>query len=95
MKKIKLFNGSGWGHQGGHLYVGAHSVRDAAILIAEARIKIGNSKEIVEDREVRQNISWINVYYSKNAWGISMKDITPERGVWWSKDRNEKPVRVI
>ena len=83
MKKLKIFNGRDWKCRGGHLYVAAYSVKDAAELSSAAYRKINN----IEDRLDFSitSISEVNVYWSKGCWGTTMKGIVPERGVWWQK----------
>ena len=101
MKQLKLFNGRSWGGRGGHLYIAAYSVADAARLMGEARRIILKSSETgpVDKFDVGRNTREISDYYAKDCWGLSMKGVTPERGVWMSKASTngleEKPVRII
>lgn len=95
VKKIKIWNGRDWDCRG-HLYVGAYSQKDAVAIANEAYRKIKG----LEDRPDINPISLSEVrdYWSPGCWGISMDGVTPERGVWWSKQRTfgeEKPVRII
>lgn len=100
MKKLKLFNGRDWECRGGHLYVAAYSVRDAAELSSAAyRKTIG-----LEDRLdiVKTSISEVNVYWHKGCWGSSMEGINPERGVWWVRKNygqgtveEKTPMRIL
>ena len=93
-KKLKLFNGGDWGHQGGHLYVSAYSVKDAADLVNQAYRKLSGS----ENSKVC-SVSEIQTYWSKGCWGKSMVGITPERGVWWAPEVTNgycgKPERIF
>lgn len=92
MKKLKLFNGRGW-QCDGHLFIAAHSVKDAADLSSQAYRKLRGLEDRLDIKAT--SISEINIYWSKNCWGRPMDGITPERGVWWQKERSEKPERVI
>ena len=100
MKQLKFFNGRSWGGRGGHLYIAAYSVADAARLMGEARRIILKSSETgpVDKFDVGRNTREISDYYV-DYWGLSMKGVTPERGVWMSKANGfgleEKPVRII
>lgn len=99
MKKLKLFNGRDWECRGGHLYVAAYSVKDAAELSSAAYRKING----LEDRTdiAATTISEVNVYWSKGCWGNDMNSITPERGVWWVKKsygatpEEKTPMRIL
>ena len=99
MKKLKIWNGGDWDHRGGHVFVCAHSVKDAAELICEAYKKIKGYVDrpdikIVSEGEIR-------TYYSAGCWGNSMEGVVPERGVWWIKSNgygrpvDGKPERVL
>ena len=100
MKTIKLFNGSDWYHRGGHLYVGAYSVADAARLLHEAHgVAMGRYLEIGK-LDIGRNTRWINTYFGKDCWGDAMDGIKPERGVWWGKGLagghcEDKPRRLL
>ena len=85
-KELKLFNGGDWESQGGHLYVAAFSVIDAARLVVRAEIKIkGLNIDPLDKLLVGRVARDIKVYFAKNCWGNPMDGITPERGVWWAK----------
>ena len=94
MRKLKLFNGRDWDCRGGHLYVAAYSMADAARLASEAYQKLhpGITWEAT-------SISEVKVYWSKGQWGTSMSGVEPERGVWWGKAIQGgwagKPERII
>ena len=93
-KELKLFNG-GRG-RGDHFYIAAYSVQDAARLMAAANLIIrGKDYEIVA-LDIGRNVREINKYFS-GCWGNSMKDVVPERGVWYQKDglSKDKPERII
>jgi len=97
MKKLKLFNGRDWEHRGGHLYVAAHSLQDASILISEAYCKV---RGLVDRPDIRiMPTSYLREYWFKGCWGTDMDGITPERGVWWGKSNghgmSEKPERIL
>lgn len=91
-RKIKLFNGGDWDHKGGHLYVGAWSIKDAVDLINQACRKIKNYDGSFTAHEIQ-------VYWSKGCWGTSMTGVVPERGVWWAREigggHAGKPERII
>lgn len=96
MKLLKLYNGGDWLCRGGHLYVAAHSVRDACILVNEAYCKLQGYEnrpdiQILKPGEMR-------TYWATGCWGNAMDGITPERGVWWkphSRNNDEKVRRMI
>lgn len=71
-KKLRLFNGRGdYGRNNldGHLFVAAASKAEAVRLLKQA----GYSTITIGE---------FNMYWSKDAWGNNMNDITPEKGVW-------------
>jgi len=95
MKKLKLFNGRDWDCCGGHLYVAAYSIKDAAELASAAYRKI---KGLENRPDIKMTtISEINVYWHKGCWGNNMNGISPERGVWWTEKEygTPKPVRIL
>jgi hypothetical protein len=80
--KLKMYNGGDWGHQGGHLYVAATSVKDACNLVNEAYRKL---KGYVDRPDIKiLNLSYFNKYWVTGCWGKSMDGVVPERGVWWT-----------
>lgn len=83
MRKLKIFNGGDWDHQGGHLFVAAHSLQDASNLISEAYRKIRGLQDRTDIRIMPVN--FLRVYWAKDCWGNAMDGITPERGVWWGE----------
>jgi hypothetical protein len=85
-KPLILFNGGDWNHSGGHLFIAAHSISDAARLMELARIKVKNLKCGSDTFLVNRNIREIREYFSKGVWGQTMQGITPERGVWHAKE---------
>ena len=106
MKTLKLFNGGDWTFSGGHLYIGAYSVTDAARLMEKARQKIRGATtdaELSPETEkffVNRNVRLIKTYFNEGCWGKTMAGITPERGVWYAPRvaggfHDEKAERVI
>jgi hypothetical protein len=88
VKKLRLYNGAGWGGLGDHLYIAAYSVKDAVALMNEAELK-------VKGYTVGTTVYRFNTYFHKGHWGTSTNGITPERGVWLAKNGYEKPERVL
>lgn len=85
-KPLRLWNGR-WifnnDHgRGAHVYIAAHSRADAGRLIVQA----AGYQPTGVDREIA-------VYYSE-CWGNTMKDITPERGLW-VENEDRKLIRLI
>ena len=78
MSTLKLFNGrggKGWRQTPYEsLYIAAKSRADAARLLSEV---FGRTVEFWQ-KEVK-------IYWSE-CWGNPMKEITPERGIWGSKE---------
>lgn len=97
MKKLKIWNGGDWEHSGGHVFVCAHSVKDAAELISEAYRKIKGYADRPDINIV--SVGQIRNYYHSDCWGNSMEGVIRERGVWWAKSdgngRHGKPERVL
>jgi hypothetical protein len=89
-RKLIIANGRGdYGRNGldGHLYVCAESKAEAVRLLIQAGYKTMTLREF-------------NQYWSKGCWGVMMKDITPEKGVWFVPkgrewDEKFKPIRLI
>lgn len=99
MKKLKIWNGRGWGTtrydtNGQRMFdptgrIWCDHIYVCAHSIAEA-VKIVNEAAgytAVSPHEV-------NVYWNKNCWGNPMRDITPEVGVWTQQHHCDKPKRV-
>ena len=93
MKKLKIFNGSDWNYQGGHIYVAGYSQQDAVNLINEAYRKVHNFIDRPDICPIK--LGYFREYFSKDCWGNSMKGITPKRGVWHTKAQWDKPERII
>ena len=95
MKKLKLWNGRDWDCRGGHLYVAAHSVRDAVDLANEAYRR----KKGLTDRPDITAVTAheVKIYWHKDCWGNAMEGITPERGVWRTEQSygKEKPEKLV
>ncbi len=92
MKKLKIWNGRDWYCRGGHLFVCAYSQKDAVELSNEAYRKVSKS------RGEKTTLSEVRKYWSMGYWGNDMKDITPERGVWWTPQQggfNAQPIKRI
>lgn len=89
-RKLRLFNGCGdhgYNKLDGHLYVCAASKAEAVRLLIQAGHKLMTIREL-------------NEYWSKDAWGVSMKSIAPEIGVWFVPkehewDQNFTPKRLL
>lgn len=87
MNKLKLWNGRGdYRKLDGHLYVCATSKREAIKLLVLAGMAAINLYEM-------------NNYWS-DTWGLVMKGITPEKGVWFVHKDDEhksdaKPRRIV
>ena len=69
-----------------HVYFAAYSAMDAAQMIAEYTGQADDVKKLT---------SYIRRECSAGLWGTTMKDITPERGMWVQFGDHVKPVRVI
>lgn len=82
-KKLKLYNGRGVRPSTGHTYIAAHSVTDAARMLAE-HYPCGTVS--TWSRE-------INLYFS-SCWGNDMNCITPVRGIW-EQELNKTPKKVF
>lgn len=80
MKKLKLYNGSDDGRA--HLYVAAHSDKDAVELINQCPGRKG------------MTLYYLRMYFAKGAWGNTMNGIEPERGVW-IQERDHEPVERL
>lgn len=98
MRKLKIFNGRDWDCRGGHLYIAAYSIQDAADLANEAYRKLNGYTDRPDITPT--SAGEIRTYWSKGCWGNAMDGITPERGVWWVKksygpDASGKPERLI
>lgn len=92
MKTLKLWNGGDWKARHGHLYVAAYSVKEACELCREAYRKV--RPDAPEDYYPITTHE-LNVYFNKGCWGNPMDGVTPERGVWWSKELNDPPIRLV
>ena len=95
VKTLRLFNG-GRG-RGDYLYIAAYSVQDAARLMAAAeRVRRGKDYKTVA-LDLGRNAREIKEYFAE-CWGDSMKDVVPERGVWYAPaiegGKEGKPERV-
>jgi len=92
MKTLKIWNGRDW-YCKGHLYVCAHSRAEAIRIVNAAYrcirgLKLRDDVNIITVNEARD-------YWVEGCWGNAMEGITPELGVWHSKDEYpEKPVRI-
>jgi len=97
-KKLKIWNG-GFDGRGDHFYIAAHSVQDAARLMAEANNKIHKSNIYNFSFLVNRNARIIREYFSEGCWGNAMDGITPERGVWYAPaitgGHEGKPERIL
>ncbi len=80
-KPVRLFNGRF--KRNVHIYIGANSVADAARIL-QAALNGGNGLR----HEIEE-------YFSKDAWGTTMREIQPERGAWVRIGSTGKPIRVI
>jgi hypothetical protein len=87
MKELLLLNGRwGWNTRQ-YIYIAAKNKTDAARLMLQANEGRGTVGAMLYE---------INNYFSVGCWGNSMKDITPERGVWIAEDNyGSIPERVI
>ena len=91
-KALKLWNGRGyivcgakWHPKGEpHIYIAAYSRADAVRLIGECL----GSEPRSADSELRN-------YFSEGCWGNPMDGITPERGIWMTRDQDRVPKRLI
>lgn len=93
IRKLKLWNGRDWDCRG-HLYVCAYSQKDAVDLLNQAYRKIRGYENRPDINPT--TLCEIRKYWNSKGWGRSMDGITPERGVWWSKEaRLENPQRII
>jgi hypothetical protein len=95
-KKLKIWNGSDWDYEGGHLYVAAYSGQDAINLVNEAYRKLKGYTDRPDIKALKS--SYFRTYWSPNCWGNDMDGITPERGVWWTPKKrgsDKEPVRRI
>lgn len=62
MKKLRIWNGRDWDRRGGHLYICAYSVADAARLYHEARNKIRGTNFPIDKTDVARTSREIKVY---------------------------------
>ena len=92
-RPLKLWNGRGGGGRG-HYYLCATTKRAAARLIAEYEHPSLIKREDF-DFLINQHVREISVYFSDSGWGTPMDGITPEPGLWHSRDNREKPVKVL
>jgi hypothetical protein len=95
-RKLKIWNGRGHGeYDRGHFYVAAHTKKTAARMLA--LLVHPALKDRPADLEFHTNrlIREMSVYYSAGVWGTPMAGVTPEPGVWASRDMWDKPVRVL
>ena len=83
-KKLKIANIGDWHHKGGSLYVCGFSQKDMLNLINEAYRKVRG----LENRPdvTCFSLGYFRTYGSMDCWGNDMKNVIPERGVWWKKD---------
>jgi len=96
-RKLKIWNGRDWDCRGGHLFVCAYSVKDAVDLSNQAYRKI---KGLESREDIRVTTAGeIKTYWSAGCWGLDMKGVVPERGMWWGKPNGmgmyEKPERIL
>ena len=98
-KKLRLWNGRDWDCRGGHLYIAAYSVADAARLYYAAMNKILGIAPPMNKLDIARISREIKVYFNPNCWGKSMNGITPERGIWHGKSNGFgvecRPERII
>lgn len=91
-KTLKIWNGRSYGYKykRHHVYVAAYSRKQAAELVSMACFG-EDFKNAVSPNEIK-------TYYSANAWGVHMADITPTEPCVYMKEENptqSKPFRVI
>lgn len=95
VRKLKLFAGGDFNHRGGRLYVAAWSQKDAVLLLNLAWCKLRNV--VYRGGFDRPSMGYFKTHYS-SYWGAAMDGVTPERGVWWSKEDGRgfagKPERI-
>jgi hypothetical protein len=85
-KVLKIWNGRG-SEDRSHLYLAAYSRADAARLLVEA----------YPYTTVGQGIPELKNYFVEGCWGKTMDGITPERGVWITRngyETNQVPERI-
>lgn len=95
MRKLKIFNGRDW-HCRGSLYIAAYSLKDAVDLVNAAYRKINGYEDRLDIHPT--TICEAQKYWHKDCWGVPMNGVTPERGVWWTKEKfgqESKPERII
>jgi len=81
VKELKIWNGR-W-YPRSHIYAAAYSRADLVRLIATW-----------QGYQSRGMATEIKNYWSEGSWGTAMNGITPERGIWLSKD-GAAPVRAF
>lgn len=94
-KQLKVWNGGDWGHRGGHLYVCAHSAKEAAELLSRAYR--------TQHPDTRADYDAYAAWHMKDfspCWGNHMNGIVPEMGVWWCRPvangwHADKPERLV
>jgi len=93
-RKLKIWNGGGPGGRGDHFYICAHSVAEAARLLAFATKVIKSYTWTPSQFDIDRCKRRITDYFSKDCWGDPMEGIVPELGVWYSQADNVKPYRI-
>ena len=100
-KKLKLWNGRGWGRQNyegplkhhhvypgaaSRIYICAHSRAHAARIMAEHLPRYSGF-----NGEVSAATHELKTYASEGSWGTDMKGIEPEVGIWVAVGRESHP----
>ena len=88
-------NGSAHKYRGGRFYVAAPTKKDAATMLAQLAFPYYKERPTELPRYINGALHELSIYGTEGCWGNQMIGITPERGVWFAKDYNSKPEKIV
>lgn len=94
-KKLKIWNGRGYGGRNDSIYIAAYSRSEAARLYCEGLRKVRNYNSNIDKRELGQAYREIRDYFCEGAWGNNMEGVEPEVGLWYVDEYPNKPIKII
>ena len=105
MKKLKIYNGRGWGgrryDKDGKFIPDPTGIKycDHAYVCAYSRAHVVRLINQARGLSDQTTVNELKVYWSEGHWGDAMKGIEPEIGVWtqqnWIVDKKNPIMRIL
>jgi hypothetical protein len=100
MKKLKIWNGRGWGNQRydkEHKLIPDPTGKEYCEHFYVCANSVAHAIRLINEVAGRNvaNYREANEYWNKGCWGNAMDGVQQEIGVWTTQEYNDKPKRII